>query len=377
MKPTLAFCESDTHAAMICELQRRSLLPVDHVLATGRFPRLDATNLPVTLFTPDPSLPPAEVWQQAQSVALGLLDRRDLVQFQDQGWMAEAVSMAGKSAGAYRTLIQDGYLTFDTARAFGPRRFLWPLTSKLDWLPLRTPRPRLRVWLNRFLYRQHYFGITRPDRALVFGEAMKDRLVRQFGMDDTSVHVTGPLLRPDSLQTDYTPPAPDRPLRVLFLDQCFLRYRRMSRKAWQENYLPLIRSLSGFDLTVKLHPSQPGVDGADVIKSAGPQAVIAGNDRLPETLSLPADVAVTVSSTAFIACLAAGVPVIFCDCGALDRMPKIRHELVANTENSEATSAALQRFHKTGIFPLNTTGDPLCRHLFMPGADKFPNALRL
>ncbi|MEE2878616.1 MAG: hypothetical protein VX593_06400 [Pseudomonadota bacterium] len=363
--PFVAMCESDTHAAMIEALVNEAKVQIDHVVATNRFDPLSSL-VPVTLLDLPNDTSPATAWKAAQqSVSLLLSDRR-LLQFQDQGWLAQAVSMAARSAGAHRTLLQDGFLSFDMQRSLGLRRWLWPLTSRLDRLAPHTPRPRLRTRLNGLLYRHHTFGITRPDRALVFGEAMRSRLINQWGLDPDQVEVTGPLLRPDRLADDYRPPATDRPLRVLFLDQCFLRYRRMSRKDWQNRYLPLIGALSQYELSVKLHPSQTEADAAEVTDAAGEDAAVIGRERLSDAgINLDVDVAVTVSSTAFVNCLAAGIPVIFCESGALDVMPELHHPLVRNCAFPRETVAALERFRQSGKFPANAHGESLNHHIAM------------
>ncbi|WP_084398684.1 glycosyltransferase family protein [Henriciella aquimarina] len=376
LEHVVAFCESDTHAAMIEAMLDRGIAGIEHVLATGTFDRLARLNIPVTLLPAPAGQSPGTAWVLAQEVAREMLEGRQLLQFQDQGWTAQAVSMAAKAMGVPRTLVQDGYLTFDTRRSFGARRWLWPLTARLDRLPLTTPRPRRRVLLNRLLYRNHFFGITRPDKALVFGEAMKTRLRQQWGIPPGAIHVTGPLLRPASLQTGYAAPDPGQPLRVLFLDQCFLRYGRMDRSDWDERYLPLIRALSAYELTVKLHPSQPEPEVGDIEAAAGKKVLIAGRERLPEKLDMAVDVAVTVSSTAFISCLATGIPVIFCDCGALDVMPAFHHPLIKNCSASHRVEQALETFRNSGTFPANTGGEPLEDHLLLAGDKAFMSALQ-
>lgn len=375
LKSALAICESDTHAAMIEALQERGLVEITHVLTTGAFSRLDRLNIAQTRLPAAEQQQPADVWRQTQSLTTELLSDRELLYFQDQGWTSQAVSMAAKARGTRRTLIQDGFLSFDPRRAFGWRKSIWPVSSRLDHLPLQTSRPRLRSFLNNTLYRNNFFGITRPESVLVYGNAMKFRLVHQFGISPKAIHVTGPLLRPEALRDTSPLLAGRENLRVLFLDQCHLRYHRMCQHDWDTRYLPLIKALRQYELFVKLHPSQTEAETTDVLKAAGGHATVLGTNRLPNSLDLSVDVAVTVSSTAFISCLAAGIPVIFCDCGGLDLMPHFAHPLTTNSTSAQQTSLLLDMFLKSQNFPGNTRGESLEDHLYLPKANPFAQVL--
>lgn len=354
---------------MIQEMIARGLADIDCVISTDTFKVLNGIDVEIHIFDPTVGSP-MHVWNRMQKMSKPLMLDRSLIFFQDQSWAAQAIASAAKQLGVYRILIQDGFLSHDEARAFGWRKILWPLTSRLDKLSSR-PNPFVRTWLNAVLYRQHFFGFTRPDRILVFGEAMKERLNRQFKIPYKQICVTGPLLRPEQFRTDHKPLRSGEKLTVLFLDQCFLRYNRMSPKNWKLRYLPLVSSLSAHNLKIKLHPSQGADAASQVIHAAGPEALILGRDRISETSDIEADVAVTVSSTAFMACLAAGIPVIFCDCGALDRMPKIAHPLLANAKDFDGVQNLISRYLVTGQFPGSARGRKLSFHVKPEQPEKF------
>lgn len=375
MHPTyIAMCESKTHAAMLDVLVNRDGIAIEHILTTGTFEQLGAVNVPVTALPSMEANTPEKAWALAQETTRSLLSSHRLLQFQDQGWLAQAVSMAAQSAGTHRTILQDGYLSFDIARSVGARRHTWPISSRMDRIDPATPRPRLRSRLNRLLYRNHHFGITRPDTMLVFGAAMKTRMIRQWRIDAGRIHVTGPLLRPKRVPERPNTPQANTALRVLFLDQCFLRYGRMSPTNWGMKYLPLIQSLRPHDLTVKLHPAQPRDLADDVIEAAGPTAHIMGRELLSDLSGQDFDVAVTVSSTSFLSCIAAGIPVIFCDCGALDVMPDIAHPSIRNCASPGEVSHLLEAMARTRTFQPNAGGDALEAHIAL-AADCTPSTV--
>jgi len=358
MKGAVVYCESETHIALAEELIRRDLLDVALVVSTLGHPRLEQIGVPIFLLALNEQASPFQVWTSIQEQVLQHLKDRTLVLFQDQSWLAQAISAQARNGGCARVLIQDGFLEFDQKRAFGLKRLLWPLFSHLDYLHLRRPRPRVRELVVKRLYNNHYFGISRPDQVFVFGDVMRRRLIQQFAIPSDRIVASGPLLKPNAPKSEWKGLKAKNSPRLLFIDQCFLRYQRMSAENWTNRYLPLIAELSRFDLTVKLHPSQLEHQIQDLRKIA-PKASFAGQHRLEEGKRIHADIAVTVSSTSFLSCLAEGMPVIFCDVGAIDLMPRFVHPLIAHCKGSAEVLEVISNVQKSGRFVANEDGELL------------------
>lgn len=281
---------------------------------------------------------------------------RRLLMFQDQHFFAQAIAAGARKARAPYDLVQDGYLDFDMRPIPAAARMLWPLMRMIDSQGPRRPSTRMRPLYYRALYWSHFFGHTRPDHIFVYGRSIGARLKHQFGIPEERVTVAGPPLAVSP------PPAAPRPLkqpgamRVLFFDQCALRYRRMPEAVWRGQYLDNIRALREFNADVKLHPAQTE-DCVRDIESAmqGRGAILgrepAGNNHLDDI-----DIAVTMTSSAFIQCLELGVPVIFTDIkGSLDRMPRIQSPLIRNVASPDELRQSLIG-RRDGGFTGNETG---------------------
>ena len=308
---------------------------------------------------------PKERWQRISTTVKQTVENDSLfVLFQDQHFHAQAAVAGARAKGASIILIQDGHLDFDMSVIPRFRRAFWPLLRKLDPKGPQHPRPRLRQWLYQYFYKQHFFGHVRPDHTFVFGESLAERLVEQFGLRRKSVHPVGVPLQTPPPKTEARPLRKKNKISILFLDQCFLRYQRISEKGWREEYLPLIGALAPYSPTIKFHPAQTEHAESEI------------REQLDNALYLPrralqsddldgTDLAVTATSSSFLECIAAGVPVIFVTLpSSLDRMPTIKSPLIRNVSSLEELTAAIEQRHDTGQFANNKDGKPLERFIY-------------
>ena len=291
-----------------------------------------------------------------------------LVVFQDQHIYSQATIQSARQYGWKVALVQDGFLDFDMARIPAARRHLWPLFKQLDQRGPSGKLSRIRNILYKELYFSHFFGHTRPDWTFVFGASLANRLKNQFGLDDASVFVSGPILassRPHEAPRNIIDP---KNPKALYLDQCFLRYKRMSRAGWDKEYIPLIRSLSVYNTNVKLHPSQTDAERDDIVRAIGAANRVLGKEPVSKNHLDTTDLAITATSSSFQECLINGIPVIFVNLRAsLDHMPTMRHPLVRNVTSLDELHAVARSRLQTGAFEANIEGAPLSDYLNFDG----------
>ncbi|WDI32477.1 hypothetical protein PUV54_04620 [Hyphococcus flavus] len=309
----------------------------------------------------EPSLTPKARWRHVCDATESFFrgGMRRLVMFQDQHFFSQAVVTGARRAGAAYDLIQDGFLDFDMRRVPAPMRALWPVAKAVDRNGPRQPSTRIRPFAYKKLYLSHFFAHTRPDRIFVYGRSIAARLEKQFGIPPESFIVSGPALeRP-------APPDAVRPLRnqgdmrVIFFDQCFLRYQRMHKSGWSDEYLPVIDALGNFHTDVKLHPAQTEDCVSDIVSTLAGRGEMLDRSPIAESVLDTYDVAVTCTSTSFLDCLTLGIPVIFVDLSSsFDRMPLTKSPLLKNVASIPALERVL-RLRKTGEFEANATGLPL------------------
>lgn len=312
----------------------------------------------------DPHAPLSARWRAVRdAVGEYLSGGRRLLMFQDQHFFAQAAAAGARKAAAPYDLVQDGYLDFDMTRVPAAKRALWPLARMIDARGPVRPSPRIRPLAYRELYLSHFFGHTRADRTFVFGQSMAARLHRQFGIPPERIVVSGPPL------ACAPPPAQPRPLReqgrmsVLFFDQCFLRYRRMRPEGWRRDYLAVIGTLADYGADVKLHPAQTEDCVRDIRAAMGGKGAILGREPAGGAHLDGADIAVTASSSSFLLCLEAGVPVIFIDLpSSFDRMPRIKSALLRNVAGTAELRCALESRRMDG-FASNADGAPLSDYI--------------
>ncbi|MFC7292960.1 hypothetical protein [Hirschia litorea] len=349
----VAYAENNTHAALVEYLLENTKCNIRHVILKRNVVFQSKSLVKVHPLPEIRSTSPAHTWNTIQTFYYDRFKDYDLIYFQDQSWESQAISGATIQAGRKRCLIQDGFLSFDEKRSFGFKKWFWAFSRHIDFVHPKKPKPHLHFWKNRLLYNQHFFGITRPDQIWVFGESMKDRLIRQFGISAQKIYVTGPILLPRNFPIK---PAKKitiqsvEKLKILFLDQCFLQYGRISDRNWKRNYLPLIHHLTNYDLTIKIHPAQTKEALKDIKHYAGDKARILNTKRLEDQTLPKIDIAVTVSSTSFVYCLSKGIPVIFYDVQALDKMPVISHPLIKEVGTKADLDTALSIYLANGKF---------------------------
>jgi|GEM_PF-2381670 len=303
---------------------------------------------------------PKERWRRISTTINRAVTKEDLfVLFQDQHFNAQAVVAGARAKNAPIILVQDGYLDFDLSIIPPLRRVLWPLFRRLDAKGPQHPRPRLRKWLYRYFYKQHFFGHTRPDHTFVFGASLARRLENQFGLSPQSVHPIGAPLQKSSSKEQLKPLHEKGKVNILFLDQCFLRYQRISKNGWHKEYLPVIGALAPYSPIIKLHPAQTNREELD-IRGRLKYATFLPRRALQTDDLNRIDLAITATSSSFLECVAAGVPVVFVTLpSSLDRMPKIQSSLIRNVSTIEELKYVIEVRRSTGNFASNEDGHPL------------------
>ena len=311
----------------------------------------------------------------------------DLLLFQDQSAPAQALATASRARGGRIWLVQDGFLSFDMARLGPGRRALWPLARRLEERAAASAEAdpgardaaengaenlRARAFARRHVYLNHFFGCTRPDHAFVHGPAIAQRLEDQFGLPADRITVCGPVEAPPPPASAPRPPRERGRLRGLFFDQCMLRYARITPGGWRREYLGLVRALArhaaepGVSLTIKLHPAQ--TDAAEAqLRAAAPDAWFLSGASPVSAAIERADVVVTVTSTAFLAALGAGLPVVFVRLrAAFDWMPAFASPLARTAGSTTELAGILRTLRDQGVFAGRRRGVALADHIATP-----------
>jgi len=292
-----------------------------------------------------------------------------LITFQDQHIFSQALVAGARDAGWQYALIQDGYLDFDMAAIPKIRRAFWPAVRQLNRLIPHGKPSRLRTLLYKEFYYSHFFGHTVPDWTFVLGPSLAQRISKQFGIVRNKIICHGPIIKQTFSHKVHNIQTTDpHQTRILFFDQCFTRYNRIKPNGWDKEYLPLLRTLAKFGVLLKMHPSQTKHAAEDVAEAIGGSDKVIGGGLLSAGHLKDIDLAITVTSTTFIDCLANGIPVVFVSLpSCYDRMPRIKSSLLRNVDTLEELSSFLKGYTETGRFEANKTGLPLTNYVNYEG----------
>ncbi len=265
--------------------------------------------------------------------------------FNDSSIRGKECSLSAAGRGITRFLVQDGHLSF-VSRSNRPDR------SDRNW----------------------FYGRTRPDRVFVWGEVVREELCRRHGLHPANVVVSGrvggfhraPL--PDRV---WRRPDPSRPVRLLIADQPLIDQDKMSRKNWEEDFAAFAGILSGWDVTLKFHPSTLPAT-RDLVRRLLPKKVrLLQEGFLSQEELRSFDLVITYFSSIYTDCLEAGVPVLFYGFPRCDFLfPEVRDPLMACTCSLEELLGRLNELSLRGIFRGNDQGLPLRDYLVPDEGEK-------
>lgn len=286
-----------------------------------------------------------------------------LIAFQDQSVPAWRIIHHARKLGLPILLIQDGFLSFTLNNLADWKKTIgWPLLRPLKLHELQIAAPHLALFLYKHFYNLQFFGHTRPDVCIVHGLSMQDRLKKQFNV--SAMIGTPPSLLSSSSILKHKRNSEKKKPHILFLDQPMLKYSRITKRGWNEEYLHLVQKLSNFNTKIKAHPAQWKKSADDIINIIGKESYDTEKKILSPEYLLKFDLVVTVNSTAFITCIQSEIPVIACNLpSALDQLPQFDSPYILTINDQEKLEASINHFSTNGILPTGIMkSQPLDEH---------------
>lgn len=247
-----------------------------------------------------------------------------LIQFNDASVRGSSLAAVCRNTGLRRMLIQDGFLNFVSK------------TSNLADTD------------------QNYgWGATHPEFIAVWGQAMKDALIRRHNSNPGTIKVTGPAKPEMRIPTSVEHEAiSESGLKVLWADQAILDQRKADKTEWLTEFADIANHLSRFDTSLRLHPSTKERSRVDLEASVAEKfsVFLTGSPKISENEIQNYDVVVTYYSTVFLDCLANNIPCVIYKTRSVDiELPQIAHPLLTYCAKAEDLPDAVTRAAQVAV----------------------------
>ncbi|MDW6018308.1 glycosyltransferase [Vibrio plantisponsor] len=217
----------------------------------------------------------------------------NLVIFNDSSNRGKAVSLYFKSHNSNRTLIQDGWLSFEVEDGYD-------------------------LYLED---KNYYFGATKPENIIVWGKDMKEKIISRHNINGESIRVVGCeffVNKNNSVNREVN--------NIFFSDQCLVDQGKISLEDWELELRKLLINVKNFKVYYKPHPSTTDriICKIKTIISEFDNVILLDKDSDASIYLEKSDVMLTYYSTYFLKAYSMGIRTIFFESNKIKiRFPKI------------------------------------------------------